>query len=512
VTGLLLAAALLAASAPARATDGDTALFTLAIGYNGLPAGTDPASPLRPLRFADDDAAAFHRFAGALSRRGYLLTVLDADSQDRFPGLAAQARLPTRRELARVVQELARELAAAEAAGDQTALLVFYSGHGTHDGSGQGSLALQDGALTQDLLYQEVLAELPARYVHLLVDACHAETVVRPRDLQAQIVSVEPVHAQDYLARATLARFPHVGAVIASTVSAQSHEWDVYRQGVFTHEVLSGLRGAADVDGDRRIEYSELAAFLSAANQAVRDPRARLLSVVQAPALNRRAAIVDLVGARGVGRLQGVPHAVGGFFVESAAGERLADVTGEPGFPVELVLPAGQDLFVRAGAREAELRLPTQGVVRLESLPLRPATARPRDAIDWSLRRGLFATGFGPTYYMGFVGGDPALGRVEVDPARLALTAEAASLTDAASAPRSPVLPYLAPGAALAAGAAIFGALALDARNDFDRTGIEREAVLARDRYDRHRKVGLGLAAASAVAGAVGLWLWQRVR
>jgi hypothetical protein len=48
---LLLACAVLSGGV-ARA---ETALFSLAIGYNGAPADADPGS-VRPLRYADDDA------------------------------------------------------------------------------------------------------------------------------------------------------------------------------------------------------------------------------------------------------------------------------------------------------------------------------------------------------------------------------------------------------------------------------------------------------------------------
>jgi uncharacterized caspase-like protein len=48
---------------------------------------------------------------------------------------------------------------------------------------------------------------------------------------------------------------------MASASNTQAHEWDDYQTGVFTHELLSGLRGGADVNGDGRVEYSEMAAF-----------------------------------------------------------------------------------------------------------------------------------------------------------------------------------------------------------------------------------------------------------
>ncbi len=55
--------------------------------------------------------------------------------------------------------------------------------------------------------------------------------------------------------------------VIATARDQQTHEWDAYAGGVFTHQVISGLRGAADVNRDGRVEYSEVHAFLTSANR-----------------------------------------------------------------------------------------------------------------------------------------------------------------------------------------------------------------------------------------------------
>jgi uncharacterized caspase-like protein len=228
----------------------ETALFSLAIGYNGAPAD---AGAVRPLHYADDDAAAFHQLARQLSRRSYLLAILDADTQARFPGLATEAGPPSLQEIDRTVAALNRQLAAASQAGLEPVVLVFYSGHGRRREDGPASLALLDGELTQKVLYDHILGALQARYIHLMVDACHAEAVVHPRDAQAAVIDVAPADVAGYLSDKTLARFPHVGAIVASTSSTQAHEWDVYQGGVFTHEVLSGLRGAAAVAGNRHV-------------------------------------------------------------------------------------------------------------------------------------------------------------------------------------------------------------------------------------------------------------------
>jgi len=199
-------ATLLASAGTARA---ETALFSLSIGYNGTPAGADAAS-VRPLRYADDDAAAFHQLASGLSRRSRLLAILDADTQARFPGLAAQAGVPSLEGIERAVEALNADLAAATRAGLEPVVMLFYSGHGKRGDDGDASLTLLDGELTQEVLYERILGRLQARYVHLFVDACHAEAVVHPRDAQAAVIDTSAADVATYLSRKTLARFPQM--------------------------------------------------------------------------------------------------------------------------------------------------------------------------------------------------------------------------------------------------------------------------------------------------------------
>jgi hypothetical protein len=52
-------------------------------------------------------------------------------------------------------------------------------------------------------------------------------------------------------------------------------------------------------------------------------------------------------------RWSGAPAALGLLYVEDARGNRLASVNAEPGHRVLLLLPAGEDLFVRGPKAEA---------------------------------------------------------------------------------------------------------------------------------------------------------------
>ena len=68
-----------------------------------------------------------------------------------------------------------------------------------------------DGALSQAVLYQQVLDKVRARLVHLIVDACHAEAVVRPRDLEAKTVELLPQDLGSHLSKTARHAIPTSG-------------------------------------------------------------------------------------------------------------------------------------------------------------------------------------------------------------------------------------------------------------------------------------------------------------
>jgi hypothetical protein len=484
---------LLALTLPAFA---ETRTYLIAIGNNRPPVKDRDSEELEPLRFADDDAAALYELMQPMAYRATLLTVLDADSQRRFPDLASVARPPSLAELRNVVAAYKTAIEADRRAGRDAVLFLSFSGHGTRRKT--PGLVLLDGALTQAVLYDEILSAIPARYVHLIVDACHAEAVVRPRDFSGQTVTLSDSAIDGYVNRTTLARFPHVGALVASSTEAQSHEWDVYQRGVFSHEVLSGLHGAADVNGDGLIEYSELYAFLSAANRDVSDPRAKLQVIAHAPPLNRRVPLIDLHRLARI-RLRGATAEHGSFHIEDARGNRLLDVRPEPGFLVSLALPEGE-LYVRAHGEEAQLG---QADVDWNRLRWRKVEIAQRGAMESAMRRGLFATAYGPTYYRGFVDRDEELIAVPLPTGETRVTTER-------PADRRPALALFGVSAVLGSASIAFGALAGVALADFDSTNLERRASDARDRFYAFEGATIGLGIASGVGFAIGTALWFR--
>lgn len=391
---------------PALACAAPGPVYSIVIGQNSIaPSLQGDARGLVTLRYADDDAFKFFSLMEHASRRAFLLSVPDADTQRRFPQLIARAASPTLAELERVVAAVVRAMTDDRAKGEEPELVFFFSGHGLKDEHGGASLSLLDAALTRAWLYERLLAAIPARFVHLLIDACHAEALVRPRDANAQMETLEEAERAAYVDAETLARFPHVGAVLAATANAQSFEWDGYRGGVFAHQLLSGLRGGADVNGDGLVEYSEIAAFLSAANLHVRDARAQLQIVVRAPPLQRRAPLMSLSHLAQQFELRGRAEGAWskGFFVETAAGERLVDVFPEPATPLALRLPRGQRLYLVWPDQEVEIPPQSGGTLLLSGLRGRPPRAQARGSLDTALREGLFRARYGPAFYAGYV-------------------------------------------------------------------------------------------------------------
>ena len=387
----------------------DRRVHALIIGNNQVPPAVSeavgPGAVLDSLQFADDDAAAFFELISAVSYDAHLLTVMDRDTQTLYPRLTAVARPPSLKALRAAVTAIAAEIEDDRRSGRRSTLFVFFSGHGAVVDGQSAALALLDGGITQQVLYDEILDPLAADTVHLLVDACHAESVVRPRDTRAETVTVAAADAQALLVRSTLARFPHVGAIVAAAGNTQSHEWDVLRHGVFTHELLSGLRGAADVNRDGKIEYSELYAFLGAANRDVADARARLAVVARPPDVDRRSVVWDLNWGRHdrVVRLTRVPGRAGLVRIEDGAGRLLVSFHGEAGFDADFLLPASAGLYVRASMGEARLAPKPGGSIAFDSLTFGKPTERARGSLGDALQRGLFASEFGPSYYNGFV-------------------------------------------------------------------------------------------------------------
>ncbi len=398
------AATLCAWSAPSYA--GQTKTYALIVANNG---SVDDG--VAPLRYADDDGARYYETFSSLADEVRLLTVLDADSQRVFPEIAPKTLPPTRKQLSATVAELSASIARDRAAGVDAQVYLVFTGHGNVDASGEGYLSLNDGKLRRSELYREVLRPLEGTSTHLIIDACHAYFMVRSRggpqdDRSGQTLDDE---LDAYLSRnpAASSGLPStVGVILSTSGTAEVHEWSKLRAGVFSHQLRSGLLGAADVDGDGAVNYLELEAFLAAANAGVTNPKARISVYAQAPAQDLSTPLVRLSDFDDATTLE-LPEGVRGkFHVEDARGIRYADMNVDGSHPTKLALlrkpTGGGAYYLRDSERQA--RVDTASArVDAGALAFAERDSGSRGSVEEAFRTSLFATPFGPGFYGGYV-------------------------------------------------------------------------------------------------------------
>jgi hypothetical protein len=178
--------------------------------------------------------------------------------------------------------------------------------------------------------------------------------------------------------------------------------------GVFSFVLRSALTGAADVNGDGRVEYGEVAAFVGAANATVRDPRARLDITSRPPRHAPHAALMDL-------RQAGFQH----FLVldQDVGRVRLLDARGLPwaelhrerrrdGGDAIVALEGSPYFVVEQGEKQAVVVPRRPGAYALSSLRfVKAPTSRGGDPVldDY------FTIPFGDRFVGGFVASGGAL-------------------------------------------------------------------------------------------------------
>ncbi|ADO74549.1 caspase family protein [Stigmatella aurantiaca] len=357
------------------------------------------------LRYADDDGARYYELFAPQAQETLLLSVLDAETQERHPGLAARARPPTRAALLEALRQLNRRMAADKAAGLTPVLYFIFTGHGQRGAAGEGSVTLLDGLFTRADLYKQVIAPTVPNvgFLHLIVDACDSYFFVNSRGALPVGPALGATVTQ-HLASRELERFPQVGVVLSTSKAQESHEWSAISAGVFSHQVRSALAGAADVNADGRVEYSELMAFIASASQGVEDVRGRLDIFARPPPLDRSAPLSDLAQKSGLGYLL-IPEGPGGrMWVEDTRGVRLAEFHKERERALVLGLPAGRGYYLRTPGQEARFTVQRgRQVVDAGTLSWTALSVASRGALEDAFRDHLFSVAFGPRFYSGYV-------------------------------------------------------------------------------------------------------------
>lgn len=362
---------------------------------------------LPDLQFADDDGARFFEIFSSYADRSYLLTTLDADSQQIFPTATKQSVVPTRRNLDIHVELLKAAIATDHASGNRAEVFVVYTGHGSIDANGEGYLSLADGKLMRSELLRDVIRPLGADFTNVIIDACNAYYMVKSRGEKWQEDSTGVTLDDEFQAYLTSGsaqpNMPTIGVILSTAGAQEVHEWSAYGGGVFSHQLRSAMLGAADADMDGQVTYPEIEAYLVAANASVTNPRARIHVYVQGPYQAAAKSVISLDRIRNATTLS-VRGGDGPVWVEDSRGLRYADLNLAPDARATLRLLRDNQhgaFWVRTGANEAVV--PMQDYVEWASLQQQPTSQVPRGAVDEAFRKELFMTPFGPSFLAGFM-------------------------------------------------------------------------------------------------------------
>ncbi|MFP2926320.1 caspase family protein [Pyxidicoccus sp. 3LG] len=266
----------------------------------------------RPLRHADDDA---RRLGAVLSELGDF-TEEDIHLLDE----------PTTEQLRARLEAVGQRL---EDSREETLFVFYYSGH-----ADEQHLHLRGAPLSFEELHG-LLRRVPATLKLGILDACRSGSILAAkggRPSESFHVSV-----QDELAMR--------GTVILTSSGADelSQEARALSGSFFTHHLVSGLRGAADEDGDRRVSLEE--AYRHASTRT-------LLDTAVTPAGAQRPAFRTELAGRGHLFLTSLerpsatlafPAGTGRCFVTDAAERRLvAEVVFREQNEVRLALHPGR--------------------------------------------------------------------------------------------------------------------------------------------------------------------------
>ena len=394
---LVVLVALVATLLVPVAATADVRRYAVIVAHAG-----DEGGELTPLEYADDDGARYHELFSQLADDVRLYTVLDPASQQLHPEVAKLARIPRRAEVLRGIAEAFERIRIDAAAGHETVFYFVLVGHGTISDGGEGTVALLDGAFSRTDLFQQVLARSPATTNHVIVDACNAYYLVHRRGDGTGPPRQAAVQA--FVAREDLARYPNTGILLSTSSEKDTHEWSAYRAGVFSHELRLALAGGADVNGDGVIAYSEVAAFLGAANQHV-TTQARVEVFARPPAADVARPLVDLRAARFTHWLQVPKGPASRIYLEDRRGVRYLDAHIGGKHPVVFGLVPSTHYFVRTadGTREVKITLARRTRIELDRRAMKPSAITARGAVEQSFRLHLYAEPFDADYYRGFV-------------------------------------------------------------------------------------------------------------
>jgi len=342
---LLLGAIILVAATQAQA--GEASPDATAIRRFALVASSNDGGPSRArLRFANSDGESIGRVLANLGgvREGDLIMVSDA----------------TRASLTQAFAELKKRIAREARPQLRREVFVYYSGHSDEEG-----LLLSGERVTYRELRQWI-DSAGAEVRIAILDSCASGSLIRLKG---------GVHRAPFLSDVSTQARGHA-FLTASSADEAAQESDRVGAAFFTHFLLSGMRGAADANHDRRVTLNE--AYQFAYNETLQRTETSRAGA-QHPAYDiQLAGTGDLVMTdlhTSASRLVLARELAGRIYVRDNAGRLVVELRKEPTYPVELGLEAGAYRVVLdhdGSISEGSVQLPAGGKVDLAATDLAP--------------------------------------------------------------------------------------------------------------------------------------------
>lgn len=407
---------------PAPAAQPERLSFAVIVGNNKSLGRRRPE-----LHYADDDAARYFEILQTMAPgRVWLLSEFDRDTERLFPETRRRASAPTRRNLEAVGRNLAEQVKAARARGQETEVYFVFAGHGDV-AQGEGFVEMTDARFRSRDLRAWLLA-IPFTRAHVILDSCNSFFMLGARRPGGRHFATSE-DAQ----RALAERLANVGVFLSTSAEGEAFEWSEIQSGIFSHVVRSGLLGAADADSDGSVTYLELAAFVDTATRDVRNPNMRPHVFARGPGARDRTPIARLESRSGVRRLELGDAGSLRLRLRDGNGLPLLDAHTEGPSRLLVALP---EAWARGALIERRRDSAAGNVFSLHVLPDGPGPIRLAaldDAVPPSGGRGpdetfqtLFAQPFGPRALRAYVaerGREPprVYGVSREDTARMAL-------------------------------------------------------------------------------------------
>ncbi len=151
----------------------------------------------------------------------------------------------------------------------EATILIYYSGHGCLDNSGNYYLIphetdradIPDTALSAETINQ-ALQEIPAQRLLVIIDSCHAQGMATSKDAKSPIPKG---FTQTALPKTIIDNLKGTGRVVFTSSTGTQLSWirSDRTMSIYTYHFLEALQGAGNQPGDKTVKVSHLMNYLS---------------------------------------------------------------------------------------------------------------------------------------------------------------------------------------------------------------------------------------------------------